>query len=167
MYEWSRNTAMDLINDADLCLDNVRMFSNHIRTNYRYECSLQLFMVQSHSDTRNIKLSTQFYTLHHWNHGSFVPLLAPIEVQKLHLLTKAKGQHFCELWLIKLLLGSFYHIMRILVGWISNLQAFTADTQDGANVISLGIQRGGNLKKRGKQTNRPSRGSALIKATEI
>ncbi len=30
--------------------------------------------------------------------------------------------------------------MRIVVGWINNLKAFTADIQDGVNMISVGIQ---------------------------
>lgn len=84
-----------------------------------------------------------------------------MEAQSLYLLRKAKGQYFCEPWLIKLLLGLLYHITWILVGWISDLQALTADTQDGANMISLG-----SLKKSFKQTTIASRVSLLIQARE-
>lgn len=41
------------------------------------------------------------------------------------------------------------------MGSVSDLQLFTADTQNGADLISLRIQRGGSLKMSVRQTSEP------------
>lgn len=53
------------------------------------------------------------------------------------------------------------------MGSVSDLQLFTADTQNGADLISLRIQRGGSLKMSVRQTSEPPESVSFSSVTTI